>query len=351
MKMRISDLLDGWEDCSVELCPPPEVSPERIRERTMSSLRHRPNPGRRTLLRVLACAAAAAALTVSALAAYQIWGPGELFQSFFALESNALDDGQRELLDQIGTTDLSSSVSQGTTLTPLAAITDEHTLYLRLQVEAPDGTVLPDMGELEGHIFEDIRLSDTASGTALNWGMQKARFLEDETPGDNIFELVFILYGTPGSANWNDGTEKTLTLERLHLEPDVGTTEGAVVLDGTWEFQLSHFYQSQAVEVDTDGAVWSDPDHPNTITLDYLQLSPLSVSYRLHCTDSSLIPKNDIGIDLVLRDGSIFSLSMGNGTFGPDFMEGVVAFDTPIPLERIDYIRFQEHMLHLPQNP
>ena len=38
MPVRMTDLLDGWEDGSVELPPPAGMSPERIKERTMEQL-------------------------------------------------------------------------------------------------------------------------------------------------------------------------------------------------------------------------------------------------------------------------------------------------------------------------
>jgi len=71
------------------------------------------------------------------MAAYHLWGPGDLFDPFFTLESAPLDGGQKELLDQIGVTDLPPVTSNGVTLTPLAAVADEHPLYLRLRLEAP----------------------------------------------------------------------------------------------------------------------------------------------------------------------------------------------------------------------
>ena len=191
----MTDLLDGWEDGSVELPPPAGMSPERIKERTMEQIRQTKRPRRRMGVRLLACAALAAVFTVSAMAAYHLWGPGELFDPFFTLESAPLDDGQKELLDQIGATNLPPVTSNGVTLTPLAAIADEHTLYLRLRLEAPEGTVLPDMGEQEDHIAHGVGLVDADTGERLNWGMQKARFLPDDTPGDNSLELVFMLLG------------------------------------------------------------------------------------------------------------------------------------------------------------
>ena len=224
----MTDLLDGWEDGSVELPPPAGMSPERIKERTMEQIRQTKRPRRRMGVRLLACAALAAVFTVSAMAAYHLWGPGELFDPFFTLESAPLDDGQKELLDQIGATNLPPVTSNGVTLTPLAAIADEHTLYLRLRLEAPEGTVLPDMGEQEDHIAHGVGLVDADTGERLNWGMQKARFLPDDTPGDNSLELVFMLLGGPNGANWVDGTSKTLTITDLILcPPGAGGLAGA----------------------------------------------------------------------------------------------------------------------------
>ena len=97
----MTDLLDGWEDGSVELPPPAGMSPERIKERTMEQIRQTKRPRRRMGVRLLACAALAAVFTVSAMAAYHLWGPGELFDPFFTLESAPLNGGQKELLEAI----------------------------------------------------------------------------------------------------------------------------------------------------------------------------------------------------------------------------------------------------------
>lgn len=75
------------------------------------------------------------------------------------------------------------------------------------------------MGEQEDHIAHGVGLVDADTGERLNWGMQKARFLPDDTPGDNSLELVFMLLGGPNGANWVDGTSKTLTITDLILCP------------------------------------------------------------------------------------------------------------------------------------
>jgi len=351
--MRISDLLDGWGDHSVELSPGPEVSPERTRERTMKLLNTRPK--RRLLPRLAVCAAVAAALTISAMAAYQIWGPGNLFNSFFTMKNAPLDVGQKALLDEMGTTDLALSASNGITITPLASVADAYNCYLRLRVEAPEGTVLPDMGTQEDHVFQDVDLRDTATGERPDWGIQKARFLPDSTPGDNVLELVFILYGRPGGINWNDGVSKTLYLTNLVLSPRESTSEGEdMVLEGTWGFAMDHLYQSKSLEVDPAGAARLDTETQAMVTLESLTLSPLSVSFTL-----SYPPNADhfvhYELTLVCKDGSAVTINGANGYGDPgpdgpggqDYFYGVSAYDIPIPLEQIDHIHFGDHSIFL----
>ena len=358
MPVRISDLLDGWEDGSTELPIPAGMSPERIREMTMEKIRQSKRPRRRMGLRLLACAGLAAVFTVSAMAAYQLWGPGELFDPFFTIESAPLSDGQKALLDEIGTTNLPPVTSNGTTLTPLAAVADEHTLYLRLRLEAPEGTTLPHMGEQEDHIAYDIRLTDTETGKQLDWGFQKARFLSDGTPGDNSLELVFMLLGFPWGANWIDGVPKTLTITGLGLHPDNG---GETNLEGAWSFSLDGFYPSKAVEVNTIGAARWDESTERMVTLEGLTLSPLSAAF----TTSFPVGEGESGvftcleIELVFQDGSTVIIDGGNGrgSTGPDgqggtdYFTGIHSFDTPLDLTQLDHIQFGEYRLELPGAP
>ena len=354
----MTDLLDGWEDGSVELLPPAGMSPERIKEKTMEKIRQTKRPRRRMGVRLLACAALAAVFTVSAMAAYHLWGPGELFDPFFTLESAPLNGGQKELLDQIGATDLPPVTSNGVTLPPLAAIADEHTLYLRLRLEAPEGTVLPDMGEQADHIAYDVELVNADTGERLNWGMQKARFLPDDTPGDNSLELVFMLLGGPNGANWIDGTSKTLTISGLALFPDDGER---MRLDGKWSFSLDGFYPSKAVEVNPIGAACWDEETERMVTLEGLTLSPLSASF----TTSYPTWGDERGIfalaeiELVFQDGSTVSFDSGSGNTsqGPDgeggvvYFTGVHSFDAPLDLTQLDHIQFGEYRLELPDAP
>ena len=324
----------------------------------MEQIRQTKRPRRRMGVRLLACAALAAVFTVSAMAAYHLWGPGELFDPFFTLESAPLNGGQKELLDQIGATDLPPVTSNGVTLTPLAAIADEHTLYLRLRLEAPEGTVLPDMGEQADHIAYDVELVNADIGERLNWGMQKARFLPDDTPGDNSLELVFMLLGGPNGANWIDGTSKTLTISGLALFPDDGER---MRLDGKWSFSLDGFYPSKAVEVNPIGAACWDEETERMVTLEGLTLSPLSAafttSYPTWGDEWAIFALAEI--ELVFQDGSTVSFDSGSGNTsqGPDgeggvvYFPGVHSFDAPLDLTQLDHIQFGEYRLELPDAP
>ena len=307
-------------------------------------------------LKRLACAALAAVFTVSAMAAYHLWGPGELFDPFFTLESAPLNGGQKELLDQIGATDLPPVTSNGVTLTPLAAVADEHTLYLRLRLEAPEGTVLPDMGEQEDHIAHDVELVDADTGERLNWGMQKARFLPDDTPGDNSLELVFMLLGSPRGVNWIDGTSKILTIYDLGLYPDDG---GDMRLEGEWSFSLDGFYPSKAVEVNPIGATRWDERTERMVTLEGLTLSPLAASYTISYPVEESWEFVDLQLELVYKDGSSVTIDggSGKGSHGPDgqggtdYFTGVRNFDAPLDLRELDHLQYGGCRLEIPGEP
>ena len=102
-------------------------------------------------VRLLIAAAAVAALSVSALAAGRFFKAGEPFQDFFTPEDGALSQNQVDVIDRLGQVfdgevgpAPAAVASNGATITPIAAIADENVYYLRLRVEAPEGTALPD---------------------------------------------------------------------------------------------------------------------------------------------------------------------------------------------------------------
>ena len=152
MKRNISDLLDQYPAEDLDLGGRVPYSPSRIKEMTMNNIEtreYKPNqsPERFKPARLLLAAAVIAALSVSALAAGHFFKPGESFQNFFTPEDGALSQNQLDVIDQLGQVfdgeggpAPAAVTSNGATITPIAAIADENVYYLRLRVEAPEGT-------------------------------------------------------------------------------------------------------------------------------------------------------------------------------------------------------------------
>lgn len=144
MKRNISDLLDSYPVEGLDLGITTPYSSSRIKELTMNKVSmNKPRKHVRPL-RFLAVAAIISTLTVSALAVGHVLGAGALLQNFFAEKNGSLSDGQIQVIDQMGKTFENGVTSNGTTITPIAALADENVYYLRLQIKAPEDMILPD---------------------------------------------------------------------------------------------------------------------------------------------------------------------------------------------------------------
>lgn len=95
---------------------------------------------------VLVAAIVAALCGVTVVAAKL--GVADSFKGYFG----DLTAEQKQVMEELGTTDMQPVTSNGTTITPLAAICDENNYYLRLRIEAPEGTELYDYREGEGNM-------------------------------------------------------------------------------------------------------------------------------------------------------------------------------------------------------
>ena len=113
-----------------------EQTPPRRAKRTV----------RRVTRTVLVAAIVAALCGVTVVAAKL--GVADSFKGYFG----DLTAEQKQVMEELGTTDMQPVTSNGTTITPLAAICDENNYYLRLRIEAPEGTELYDYREGEGNM-------------------------------------------------------------------------------------------------------------------------------------------------------------------------------------------------------
>ncbi len=228
MNRRISDLLDAYRDDSVELSGNTPLSSARIKELTMNKINGTKTVKKATCLttRLLAAAAAVAALTASAMAINYAIGAGGLMQSFFAKDGEALSTGQIETLDQIGQTFEGGVTDNGATLTPIAALADDNCYYLRLRVEAPEGTLLPDLDpdtdgyyQLFGNQPEEALSFTSESGENIQGIAVSCEWQPDSDPADNVKEVVirFTAQGTQ-PAVYNNQEGKTLTIQGLWIQ-------------------------------------------------------------------------------------------------------------------------------------
>lgn len=315
MKKRVSDLLDAYQDDSVELSGKTPLSSARIKELTMK----RTEPNRKKLyrlpLRLLAAAAIVAALTASTFAVVHIAGAGELMQGFFARESGPLSSGQIQTMDQIGRTFGEGATSNGATITPIAAVASENAYYLRLRVEAPEGVTLPDRDsdadgyyQLSGQRWPEEEMTLTfEDGEGVNGYTYDLEWQPDDNPMDNVKEVV-IRYSSAGiePAAFNDGTAKYLTIHGLWVQSSYH--EYTPVFTGEFVFEVGSQFESGDIHIDCGGM-------PHQVTdgyvnyLDAITLSPIDISYTFRTTlrsDNALgmTPAVPGEIRIVMKDGS-----------------------------------------------
>ncbi|MEY8316543.1 hypothetical protein AALB19_04375 [Oscillospiraceae bacterium 50-58] len=383
MKRNISDLLDRYPAEDVELGGNTPYSSNRIKEITMKNIHTETKSSKRGFkpAHLLVAAAVAAAFTVSALAAGRLLG-GDLFGDVFSRGNDSLTPGQMETIDQLVQTfegrdgSIPAAVTDnGASITPIAALADENIYYLRLRVETPEGTALPDLDwERDGACYQlfgpetaDRLTLEPAQGAypADTFDYQlDFRSLPDSEPNDNVKEFVvqFTNLSDDGIA-LNDGISKVLTIRGLWTQSS--DKDYTPIFTGTFAFDIGLNFQSQAVELDADGLTWRHELLDYTNTMQAMTLSPLSLSYRVDCA----MPENDrIGaqvgaLKIVLKDGSVFysesteydeqlaryiqeeniTLPLTGEPTG--VFENYIVFDQPLDLSQVDYVQYGENKI------
>ena len=380
MKRRISDLLDGYADGRVELSGDTPLSSARIKELTMSKI----SPNRKKLarwpVRLLAAAAIVAALTASAFAVVHIAGAGELMQNFFAKDGDPLTTGQIGALDQVGKTFGEGVTDNGATITPIAAIADKYCYYLRLRIEAPEGTVLPDLDpdtdgayQLWGKNWPEEKLAfttETGDSIGGNYGAG-IQVLPDDDPTDNVKEVVvrYEVFGTGmGTAVFNNGSAKLLAIRGLWIQSPY--KEYTPVFTGEFVLDVGGSFDERVLRVDCGGADYHDgTGYGYTTWLDQVALSPLSitVAYRDNVRMGTELEEGTMfvtpgfeNLQVVMKDGTVAldyaprrDLGVPDGwdpsvmlSDGPgETRENYTLFDQPLDLDQVDYIKFGEHII------
>lgn len=380
MKRNISDLLDRYPAEDVELGGNTPYSPTRIKEITMKNIHTETKSRKRGFkpARLLVAAAVAAAFTVSALAAGRLLG-GELFGDVFSRGNDSLTPGQMETIDRLVQTfegqdgaAPAAVTDNGASITPLAALADGNIYYLRLRVEAPEGTALPDLDwERDGACYQlfgpeaaDRLTLEPAQGAypANAFGYQlDFRPLPDSEANDNVKEFVvqFTNLSNDGIA-LNDGVSKQLTIHGLWTQDSDKVY--TPIFTGEFAFDIGLNFQSQLLDLAVDGLTWSTRAEDEfrgvaydvTNTVKQMSLSPLSLSYRYTTTlpkDNNWIGAGLGPVEIVLKDGTAIpcihgcDTDVGDSQTGTRELEGFVVFDQPLDLSQVDYVQYGENKI------
>lgn len=379
MEYNIFDLMDDMGDETLFLSSDSTADLRRIEELTMKKIEEQQGgrpAGKKTrrIARGLLIAAVVTALCTATVVAAKL-GVADSFKGYFG----ELTTEQKQVMEELGTTELQPVTSNGTTITPLAAVCDENNYYLRLRIEAPEGTELYTYQEGKGNmqpfgegVFEEFLTCEGYDIRAVSYGFDWF----DETPGDNVVELVMEfteqymdsrdmagLKKTEGDnftiLSFTDGKPKQLNFHNLWWKPWNTDLPYEVLLEGDWSFEIGRNAKAApTVYVDASGrtteSVWGEPGYP--LTLEYFRISPLSVvgeysyPYDERIVEGSCDGYGVTNFALVMKDGSTLELGTGGGgTTGWDYQSLDCRFDAPIDVTQVDHIVFGDQIIPVTQ--
>lgn len=362
MEYNIYDLMDDVRDDTVTPAPGcDEAALRRIKELTMKKIENQQG-GRpavkktRRVARGLLIAAIVAVMCTATVAAAKL-GVADSFKGYFG----DLTAEQKQLMEEMGTTDMQPVTSNGTTITPLAVYGDAYHYYIRLLVQAPEGAVLriPDsqtegvylklVGTEENGILETSDYDFGGVGYSVEW--------EDSTPGDNTLEGVVYMESQMLSDDaaqrvgetrmrFDDGQPKWLHITRFVL--GVGDEYTETVLEGDWRFALPDLSaQAAPVEVDASGLTVESTQPGRMIYLDTFRISStyIQVKYDGDSIDDFDAPpcEPEGGWALVLDDGAEVAgddSDVCGGSYNNSHVDLYFRFAAPIDVSQVDHIRF-----------
>ena len=388
MKQNMFDFLDDYADDSVMIEENAPLSGKRIRTLTMQRIPKRTGK-LRLLARPLAAAAAVAAMGIVSIAAAGALGAGDWFRDFFG----PLSDEQSSVVETMSKELAGVSASNGATLTPLAVLVDENVCYLRLRIEAPEGTTLGALPEGCSYKLygdengEQVRLEpvdktpynrgfatgDGGTVRAYGFGYGLEEFdLPDDDPTDNVIETMLRFTADQAMAEkgvrFNDGVSKRLTLGGLWImSPDIRFEE---VFRADFTLEIDSRFESHAIPLTCAGAAWTD-ENGITYTVDHLQLSPLTLSFHytsdlpmcdLHEARQMRITPDDLphpnAFTLIRKDGSAINckdFALGSECTGFSINErdwqpywslwDYIVFDEPLDLSLVDHVEYGGHSI------
>lgn len=316
------------------------------------------------------------ALMIVAIVAMALALTGFIIYKFFVADGfgryfGELDNSQKIVMEQIGTTKIPASTSNGVTITPRAIIADDYFFYGRFRVEGPedanwtfpaykkDGLDLPDTSLSFLHTFgpgiDDREFLYDETGKVLSISTSNATWY-DETPGDNVLEFVLKLTGSANNPPYfANGQSKTLTIKNIWKEDlDKNYT---VFLEGPWNFEVGLYSEVDVRTIDVDGlsvlklyngTVYEDVD--SSMTLRYMSISPISLcySYDYTCDDPNIAYPAPGTVEIVMIDGSRVEANMQDSRWTESSGFYLCSLASPIDLNQVAYIQFGNQQIKLP---
>ena len=316
------------------------------------------------LSRALSVAAVVALLLALSIVALAVSGVGAWFLDFFRGQSGReLTPGQQQLIEGSAAAIGESVTDGGLTITVETVLCDAYTVYVKLNVEAPEGAVL-DAGN---YTFEKDAWLKNPNWDKKNYSKDlngytgSCTVLEDNDGRNNTVSLLFERTVTmaPGSDfTFRDGEARWFELRNFQEWTD----EGAVTLyEGVWRFEFVYGDGDNSVElisepVHSRGWRWSahvegnDPasDPYEDVWISSFVLSPLGATCFYEYWDDDGLPEalNFYEVKLVMKDGSVVKLypkdgavgTMPGGVTGGFFNFKIDVAGTIVALDEIDYV-------------
>lgn len=251
-----------YTDAMNEVSFTPEEKQElsaRLRQAAQSAPQHAHKPRRHRVRRAV-CGALAAALAVTMLTA-AVPAFGDTLRAFFGMPVQSYPVGK-------------SVTQQGWTFTVTDCLADSVTLYVALDVQAPEGTVVnpEDVPELNFD-WEFFTSDHTPHNTFSSY---KAEFVPEQYQGDN--HLPFVITATMG--NLKDGMTFDLTIW------DIETSEKSLFRANNWTTETYEPVQITGIPIEIASTIALADDsavdiYGGTATLTDLSISPLAVTVRV----------------------------------------------------------------------
>lgn len=372
MNRKISDLMDHIQDTDVELEMHTPLSSQRIKELTMSKVKQ--NKPRRIAFRVLMAAAIIAALAVSAFAAEEIFGAGDIIRNLF---QNDISDNNVAVMNELGGSFQPQTVtSEGTTMTLAAAYADSNAMTLYFHVEAPKDMVLPDGILYDFYDYNDwttdiIEISNGAPYEMISGVSIDIAVLPDEDPSDNQKDFCVTMSAQLGQrAKFNDGVSKLYNITGIYEQVvNVDQDEDGYerIVPGSFTFDIGIVNEIKEVEFNVRGLTYSGTksrtwtcafencgeycegletsgrEHTEcwdvSITAIQLNISPLSAEWECGFELSDPRRSAELDFQIVMKDGTSPEMyAVPGGEYTDDWSTGVYNFRLPIDVSQIDYV-------------